>query len=264
MPMPGPMTPRAARPAPMFSMNGVPSPVGGPGRARCLADGERLLRRGRMGGGVAKGLHGLVCRLAFLVVVALDGRDREHQGECAEDERLHEGEHDLEPVERDREHRQCKRGDHAQSDLAAVDVAEESHRERQRLDELQHQLEAAQRLIVGETSARNQRYFEAEMEKLDAWAEDLKDDLEREIKETDKEIKALKRDARQESALEPKLELHRRVKDLERRRNEKRRSLFEAQDEVDSKKETLISQVEARMSQRCAQRELFALRWKVV
>ena len=130
--------------------------------------------------------------------------------------------------------------------------------------DLQHQLEAAQRFIVGETSARNQRYFEAEMEKLDAWAEDLKDDLEREIKETDKEIKALKRDARQESALEPKLELHRRVKDLERRRNEKRRSLFEAQDEVDSKKETLISQVEARMSQRCAQRELFALRWKVV
>jgi hypothetical protein len=129
--------------------------------------------------------------------------------------------------------------------------------------DLARQLEAAQRAIVGETSARNQRYFESEMEKLEAWAEDLKDDLEREIKELDKEIKALKREARQTSALEPKLELHRRVKDLERKRNEKRRTLFEAQDEVDARKETLISQVEARLTQRCGIRQLFALRWNV-
>ena len=125
------------------------------------------------------------------------------------------------------------------------------------------QLEAVQGRIVADTSERNQRYFEAEMEKLDTWAEDLKEDLEREIKELDKEIKVLKREARQTGALEPKLELHRRVKDLERRRNEKRRTLFEAQDEVDTKKDVLISQVEARLVQRCGLRELFALRWSV-
>ena len=125
------------------------------------------------------------------------------------------------------------------------------------------QLEAAKGRIVADTSVRNQRYFDAEMEKLDAWAEDLKDDLEREIKELDKEIKALKREAHQTGALEPKLELHRRVKDLERRRNEKRRTLFEAQDKVDAKKEALISQVEARLVQRCGLRVLFAVRWKV-
>ena len=34
-------------------------------------------------------------------------------------------------------------GDDAERDLAAVDVAEESHRERDRLDELEHELDEA-------------------------------------------------------------------------------------------------------------------------
>ena len=36
-----------------------------------------------------------------------------------------------------------QRSDHAERDLAAVDVAEESHRQRDRLDELEHELDQA-------------------------------------------------------------------------------------------------------------------------
>ena len=45
------------------------------------------------------------------------------------------------PSRRDRDERDRQRGDDAERDLAAVDVAEESHRERDRLDELEHQLD---------------------------------------------------------------------------------------------------------------------------
>ena len=113
-------------------------------------------------------------------------------------------------------------------------------------------------------SERNTRFFDDETEKLDGWADDLKIGLEREIKELDRQIKEAKREARQPIELEQKLALHKQVKELENRRNEKRRRLFEAQDEIDARKETLISAIEARLAQRSELSELFALRWRVV
>ncbi len=50
---------------------------------------------------------------------------------------------------------------------------------------------------------------------------------------------------------------------MERKRNEKRRSLFEAQDEVDTLKEALISEIEARLKQKIELRDIFTLRWTV-
>jgi hypothetical protein len=52
--------------------------------------------------------------------------------------------------------------------------------------------------------------------------------------------------------LEEKIEAQRTVKDLEKRRSEKRRSLFEAQDEVDAKKEKLFDEVEQTLRQKKA------------
>ncbi len=50
---------------------------------------------------------------------------------------------------------------------------------------------------------------------------------------------------------------------LEKKRNTKRRTLFEAQDEIDSRKEGLIEGVEARLRQLVSTSELFAIRWRV-
>ena len=47
------------------------------------------------------------------------------------------------PSRRDRDDGDGQRGDDAERDLAAVDVAEESHRQRDRLDELEHELDQA-------------------------------------------------------------------------------------------------------------------------
>ena len=60
---------------------------------------------------------------------------------------------------------------------------------------LDDQFEAAKAKIVQDVTKRNQTYFEAEMDKLDNWAEDLKQGLERKLKELDREIKSTKRGA---------------------------------------------------------------------
>ena len=110
---------------------------------------------------------------------------------------------------------------------------------------LQKQLDAQRDTILGTLGQRNAAYFEGELEKLEKWADDLKAGLELELKELDSEIKAMKRSAKLEPALDAKLQLHRKVKELESDRSKKRRALFEAQDEIDRRKENLISDVEA-------------------
>jgi len=129
--------------------------------------------------------------------------------------------------------------------------------------ELDQYLHAQRIHFLEEAMSRNQRYFDAEMLKLEQWAEDLKENLERELKELQREITATKREARQAIDLKAKVALHKKVTDLERSRNEKRRSLFEAHDKIENDKERLIGEVEAQLEQKCAIKELFTIRWSV-
>ena len=118
--------------------------------------------------------------------------------------------------------------------------------------------------IVEESSIRNQTFFDEEMDKLDSWADDMKLSLEREIKDLDAEIKLRKGEAKKINVLSEKVAIQRKIKDLEAKRKEKRQHLFEAQDEVDDKKEILISKVEKMLDQKIEQTNLFTIKWRVI
>jgi adenine-specific DNA-methyltransferase len=100
-----------------------------------------------------------------------------------------------------------------------------------------------------------------ETEKLDGWAEDLKLGLEREIKDFDRQIREARRVANAGLTLEEKLAGQKKIKALESQRNQKRKSLFEAQDEVDQRREQLILQIEGKLQQRSGNSCLFSIRW---
>lgn len=108
---------------------------------------------------------------------------------------------------------------------------------------------------------RNATFFEIEVEKLDGWAEDLKLTLEREIKDMDRQIKEARRAAGIALTLEDKLFGQKQIKTLESQRNEKRRSLFEAQDKVDQRREELIANIEGKLTQQTSTTTLFTIRW---
>lgn len=108
---------------------------------------------------------------------------------------------------------------------------------------------------------RNAQFFEAEADKLDGWADDLKVGLEREIKELDRAIKDARRAATTALSLEEKLNGQKEVKALEAQRNAKRRSLFDAQDDVDRQREQLIKSIEEKLTQKTAAEKLFILKW---
>jgi adenine-specific DNA-methyltransferase len=113
-------------------------------------------------------------------------------------------------------------------------------------------------------SERNARFFEAEADKLDGWADDLKVGLEREIKEIDRQIKEARRAATTALTLDEKLAGQKQIKALEAQRNQKRRSLFDAQDQVDKQREELIAVIEGKLNQTTALQSLFMLRWTLL
>jgi len=103
--------------------------------------------------------------------------------------------------------------------------------------------------ILSSSSDRNNRFFDEEMEKLDNWAGDMKLALEREISDLDQEIRLRKSEA---------------IKEMERKRIEKRQNLFNAQDEIDEKKELLLSRIEKMLQQKIQQTELFTIKWRII
>ena len=119
-------------------------------------------------------------------------------------------------------------------------------------------------VISEESSQRNNTFFDEEMEKLDCWADDMKIALEREISDLDQEIRLRKSEAKKLNRLEQKVAAQRLVKDLERKRNEKRQNLYQAQDEIDERKEQLLSKIEKMLSQKTEQCNLFTIKWRLM
>jgi adenine-specific DNA-methyltransferase len=124
-------------------------------------------------------------------------------------------------------------------------------------------IEQRKAAIQRNISERNAKFFEAEAEKLDGWADDLKVALEREIKDIDRQIKEAKRAATLALTLEEKIAGQKRIKALESKRNGKRRALFDAQDEIDRRREHLIGEMERKLAQRIATCSLFELTWRL-
>ena len=118
--------------------------------------------------------------------------------------------------------------------------------------------------FVSEVDSRNARFFEDEVLKLDRWSDDLKQGLEREIQEVDRQIRETKKLAALASTLAEKLDHQRAVKILETSRSQKRRSLFESQDNIELRRDDLIERTERQLAQKRTLIPIFVVRWELI
>lgn len=133
------------------------------------------------------------------------------------------------------------------------------------LSERFKELNQAQEIEILEQNAmRNAEYFDEEYEKLDKWADDVKSSLEMELKELDKEIKARKTEAKKILNLEKKVQEQRHIKEMERKRNDMRQNLYKAQDDIEQRKDHLLTETENRLKQQIGKHEVITFRWRIV
>ncbi len=122
-------------------------------------------------------------------------------------------------------------------------------------------LQERQNDFLCDVNRRNLGHFEKEVEKLDAWADDLKLGLEQEIKTIDLAIKEVRRTAATAATLEDKLTHQKHQRTLEAKRTQLRRELFTRQDDIEAQRNELIEGLEGQLGQQVEEQTLFSVEW---
>lgn len=118
--------------------------------------------------------------------------------------------------------------------------------------------------LLAAMAAKNGEWFDTEMDKLDRWAEDRRAALKTELAELDEEIKQTKKSARLAPNLPQKLEIQRKLRGLEAKRDEAWRAYDAASRDVDKQKDALLDEISRRLEQQTSGESLFLLRWRIV
>ena len=129
---------------------------------------------------------------------------------------------------------------------------------------LQAEIERQKILVVADLETRNLGAFTQETEKLDAWADDLKVGLERDIKELDRRIKESRTKSKGAATLGDKLAAQKEQRDLEGQRDKKRRELFDRQDEIQRKRDGLIDELERQLKQEITVSTVLTCEWELL
>lgn len=122
--------------------------------------------------------------------------------------------------------------------------------------------EKAKRLSTIEM--RNNNFFDDEIEKLDKWAKDIKQSIEKNLKNIDNELVRLKQESRKAVKLNEKLAIQKLVKDFEAKRNKQRFDLYVEQDKIDDQKEKLIEDTQKLLEQIIEVDLIFIIKWRIV
>ncbi|WP_145039026.1 SNF2-related protein [Paenibacillus sp. Y412MC10] len=134
---------------------------------------------------------------------------------------------------------------------ASTDVIEQ-------LEVIRQQQESS---ILWSIQDKTNQYLDRELERLNKWSGDLKNKLEYDLKEIDNNIILLQKDARMVRQVSEKLEINKTIREQEKKRNEMRRQLFDAQDEIDRQKELLFEEIEKKLEQQVTRKHLFLIEW---
>ncbi|GAB6275600.1 MAG: hypothetical protein SAMD01599839_01400 [Rectinema sp.] len=110
---------------------------------------------------------------------------------------------------------------------------------------------------------RNSHHFNEARDRLEQWADDKVLAAEKALTDTKEQIKVLRRQARQATALEEERDIQEKMKKLERQQRRQRQEIFRVEDAIMEKRDQLIDQLEKRLAQKTVMEQLFSIRWVV-
>ncbi len=141
--------------------------------------------------------------------------------------------------------------------LDTLDVPE-GERQRLAADAKRHA-----KATISKSLERNNHHFNEARGQLEKWADDMVLAAEKELHDAKEQIKALNRQARQATTVEEQHQLQEKIKDLEKKKRRQRQRIFDVEDEIMEKRDSLIDALEKRMQQRTESVPLFTIRWTV-
>ena len=112
----------------------------------------------------------------------------------------------------------------------------------------------------------NKEYFLQECEKLDAYSEDLKEGLQRELKDLSKQITEKKRifKSSTDQPLAEMLKMKDEINRLEELRKKKRRELYDREDEIDTANERLQDEIRSKLAGTSQTKHIMTVSFEIV
>ena len=132
------------------------------------------------------------------------------------------------------------------------------------LKQLKTLMQTEHNTIIDTVTTQDTDWFNEELTKLDKWAQDIKQSMEKNIKNMDGEIADLRKQARKSAVLKDRLALEKKIRELEAKRNKQRFELYTEQDKIDQQKEKLIVDTQEKLRQEVRNNTIFNIRWSVV
>lgn len=117
---------------------------------------------------------------------------------------------------------------------------------------------------ISKSLEANNQFFNEAREKLEKWADDMILSAEKALKDTKEQIKIQKRQARLADNLDEQHEIQKIIQKLEKQQRRQRQEIFQVEDAIIEKRDTLIARLESRLSQKTESKRLFTIEWRVV
>ncbi len=117
---------------------------------------------------------------------------------------------------------------------------------------------------IASSLENNNRLFNEERERLEKWADDMVVAAEKELGDTKVQVKVVRRQSRLATTLDEQNDLQLKLRELERKQRKQRQQIFDIEDEIADKRDTLIEGLQRRMAQQTSVKTLFTIQWEVV
>ena len=111
---------------------------------------------------------------------------------------------------------------------------------------------------------RNNSFHKEECERLFRWADDLMLSAEKELKDTKNQLREHNRQLRLATSQQERLDIELKIQCLSKKQREQRQRIFDVEDEINLKRDTLIDNLKIRLTQKTENETLFMIRWCVI
>lgn len=111
--------------------------------------------------------------------------------------------------------------------------------------------------------ARNSQYVNEEIAKIERWAEDKSFAVEQELKDIKRSLREKTRQAKLVDDSQRLVTLQREIQSLSKLQRTKRNEIFEVEDEIERRRDEIITQIGDSLKQQITQKELFTIRWNI-
>ena len=120
------------------------------------------------------------------------------------------------------------------------------------------------RATIARNLEENNKHLSEACIQLDKWAEDMEKAATKEMDDTKRKISDIRRKVRLAPTMQEQTDLQAELKKLETLRRRQQQKIFEVEDEIAEKRDTLVDQLTKRMEQKTEKETLFTIRWEVI